>query len=129
VYRPDQTDKKLLYLPVTELTILMPRKVTIMVMVSDYEMIEKGRKTYIRSNEHSTCPICQEELKPIGSRIRKVKMPDSQEKRRLVIRRLRCQNPSCRTIHHELPDIVVPFKRYGRETVEKIINAEEADPL
>jgi len=103
-----------------------------MVMISDYEMTEKGRKTYIRSKEHSTCPICEGELEVIGSRIRKVKMPDSQEKRKLVIRRLRCQNPACLKIHHELPDIVVPFKRYGRETIEKIINTDEEtkpDPL
>ena len=105
-------------------------KVTRMVMISDYEMIKKGRKTYIRSNEKLTCPLCEGELKPIGSRRRKVKMPDSQEKHCLVIRRLRCQNANCWTIHHELPDILVPFKRYGRETIEKIINTDEAaDPL
>jgi hypothetical protein len=41
-----------------------------------------------------------------------------------IIRRLRCED--CRKIHHELPDIVVPYKRYCAEAVEKIIgsNAE-----
>ncbi|WP_267459278.1 DUF6431 domain-containing protein [Brevibacillus composti] len=45
----------------------------------------------------------------IGSRRRKV-ASESGEVRLLVIRRLRCSQ--CQKIHHELPDCVVPYKRY-----------------
>jgi hypothetical protein len=40
----------------------------------------------------------------------------------LKIRRLKCEK--CRRIHHELPDLVVPYKRHGAETIEKIIEGE-----
>jgi len=48
------------------------------------------------------------------------------EKQTLVIRRLRCK--SCRVIHHELPDSVIPYKRHCADTVEKII-AGDTDGL
>ena len=40
----------------------------------------------------------------------------------LVIRRLRCKSKECRAIHHELPDILVPYKRHCAETVENVVN-------
>ena len=39
---------------------------------------------------------------------------------KLVIRRLKCKR--CEKIHHELPDILVPYKRHCAETVEQIVN-------
>ena len=39
----------------------------------------------------------------------------------LIIRRLRCREEKCRKIHHELPDILVPYKRHCAETIENII--------
>ncbi len=44
----------------------------------------------------------------------------SGEKKALIIRRLKC--PGCGRIHHELPDIIVPYKRYSSETVEHIVS-------
>lgn len=40
----------------------------------------------------------------------------------LVIRRLYCQ--PCKRIHHELPDLLVPYKRYDRESVESVLAGE-----
>ncbi|MCD7715322.1 MAG: DUF6431 domain-containing protein [Lachnospiraceae bacterium] len=37
----------------------------------------------------------------------------------LIIRRFRCLD--CLRIHHEFPDIVVPYKRYDAETIERIM--------
>ena len=54
----------------------------------------------------------------IGIRKREI-INTSGKKETLVIRRLRCKG--CRTIHHELPDIVIPYKRHCAETVERII--------
>ena len=34
----------------------------------------------------------------------------------LVIRRLKCLH--CNRIHHELPDLIVPYKRYSSEVIE-----------
>jgi len=58
------------------------------------------------------CPHCQGELQPYDRRDRKYK-DEQGDWKILVIRRLRCRNPQCRRIHAELPDILVPYKRYG----------------
>ncbi len=55
----------------------------------------------------------------IGSRPRKY-IKDTGEKVNLIIRRMRCVN--CHKIHHELPDILVPYKRYGRESLEAVLS-------
>lgn len=57
----------------------------------------------------------------IGSRHR-VYIDGTGEKTTLVIRRLRCLH--CGQIHHELPDILVPYKRYGSESIEAAIVGE-----
>lgn len=44
----------------------------------------------------------------------------SGEKKILIIRRLKCSQ--CGRIHHELPNIIVPYKRYSSETVECIVS-------
>jgi len=43
----------------------------------------------------------------------------------LVIRRLRCRE--CDKIHHELPDILVPYKRHCAETIENIISGKAGE--
>ena len=50
-------------------------------------------------------------------------MEYSGEKKVLVIRRLRCLG--CGRVHHELPDIVVPYKRYSCDMVETIISSSK----
>jgi hypothetical protein len=47
------------------------------------------------------------------------------EKQTLIIRRLRCKG--CRVIHHELPDIIIPYKRHCSDTIEKIVTGNAAD--
>jgi hypothetical protein len=37
-----------------------------------------------------------------------------------MIRRLECQ--SCERIHHELPDLLVPYKRYDAESIEGVVS-------
>jgi hypothetical protein len=42
----------------------------------------------------------------------------------ITIRRLRCKE--CLRLHHELPDMLVPYKRHCAQTIEKIIRGEVA---
>jgi len=37
----------------------------------------------------------------------------------LIIRRLKCKG--CGRVHHELPDILVPYERYSSESIEAVI--------
>lgn len=63
------------------------------------------------------CPCCISPLKVIGSR-KRVWIQSSGERSYLQIRRMRCQ--LCRKIHHELPDVLVPFKHYDAECIEAV---------
>lgn len=79
---------------------------------------------FVRCAELVPSPCCGETLSVIGSRKRKV-INENGEHRLLVIRRLRCSQ--CRKIHHELPDCIVPYKRYESECIEQVVS-EPAQP-
>jgi len=74
----------------------------------------------VRCAEVVPCPCCGGVLSVIGSRHRKL-LEASGELRILVIRRFRCV--TCRKIHHELPDCIVPYKRYESACVENVVAA------
>ena len=73
---------------------------------------------FVRNLEQISCPCCDGSLSVIGSRKRKYFSSDG-NRNTLVIRRLRCRK--CRHIHHELPDILVPYKRYDSESIESTL--------
>jgi hypothetical protein len=95
------------------------------------ERREKGKdkdgksiyKVYIISEEENVCPLCINDLEVIGIRDRGL-IDGAGNKEMLVIRRLRCVH--CKKIHHELPDILVPYKRHCAETIENVIAEENA---
>lgn len=77
----------------------------------------------MRSAEAIPCPCCEGVLfSVVGTRKRKVKCCDGSVME-LSIRRLRCQ--SCRTIHHELPDICIPYKHYESAAFEACVQTRE----
>lgn len=69
------------------------------------------------------CPCCGERLKVIGSRRRKY-LTSQSIPHVVVIRRLRCCH--CDRVHHELPDILVPYKRYASEAIEPVVANDPA---
>lgn len=78
----------------------------------------------MRCAESVPCPCCGEQLIVIGSRKRKSKNSCGQAKV-LIIRRLRCSH--CGRIHHELPDCLVPYKRYESASIEQVVR-ESSEP-
>ena len=54
----------------------------------------------------------------IGTKNRKAK-DHSGHSKTYNIRRLKCTN--CGTIHHELPDLFIPYKRYEAECMENVL--------
>lgn len=76
---------------------------------------------FVRSGEQNLCPCCGGRFKVIGSRKRKY-INGIGEKVVLVIRRLQCSH--CSKVHHELPDILTPYKRYGSESIEAVVSGE-----
>jgi len=90
-----------------------------MISINNYQLVKSNDGYfYVRSYEIIACPICGSIIVIIGTRKRNIIDGDG-EKQTLVIRRLRCKE--CRVIHHELPDIIVPYKRHCSETIEKIV--------
>lgn len=91
-----------------------------MVIVHDYWLDGKtsSGNFHVRSRETQRCPVCGSGLSVCGSRGRGL-IEYSGEKKILKIRRLWCDR--CRRIHHELPDIIVPYKRYSAEAIENIL--------
>jgi hypothetical protein len=69
-------------------------------------------------------PCCGGPLEVVGSR-RRVWYRRSGDQEKLIIRRLHCQ--PCERIHHELPDLLVPYKRYGSESIEQVVS--DAEPV
>jgi hypothetical protein len=96
-----------------------------MISIRKYHLLrdEKDRCIYhVKSQEASICPICGvSDLIVIGSR-KRILYDGSGEKRILVIRRLRCKG--CSRVHHELPDQIVPYKRYASESIEEILDQD-----
>lgn len=77
---------------------------------------------FVRSTETIPCPCCAGELYVIGSR-KRVWIQSDGTKNRLVIRRTQCKQ--CNKIHHELPDLLVPYKHYDAESIESAISESE----
>lgn len=73
---------------------------------------------FVRSTEQIPCPGCGCKLSVIGSR-RRVWYQRSGDRSVLIIRRLHCE--MCAKIHHELPDLLVPYKRYDAESIESTV--------
>ncbi len=81
---------------------------------------------FVRSKEQSFCPCCNSCLKSIGSRVRKVKNSFG-DTIKLRIKRLRCR--ACNKIHHELPDLIVPYKRYDSKCIESVVMDDKASSV
>lgn len=81
---------------------------------------------FIKSEEEiSICPDCGEPLDYHSRVIRPLR--DITGKEELYnIRVLKCVNKACPSKYHrELPDIIVPYKRYSAESIENAIGQDE----
>lgn len=93
-----------------------------MISIKDYSLEYKSDSDVfkVRSFEIVPCPCCGGLLVVCGSRTRKLIKTDGSEQV-LLIRRLECE--LCGKIHHELPDLIVPYKRYEAEAVESALSS------
>jgi len=96
-----------------------------MIVISDYTLEEKNGAYHVHSNEKLPCPICQEEMRLLGTKQRKLQRADGTWMT-LYIRRFYCF--TCKKVHHELPDIIVPYKRHGTKAIENVINNDDEYP-
>jgi len=95
----------------------------IMVIISDYSLEINSISGFIKVKSHETslCPHCNGRLKACGSRKRGLKKTDGSNSK-YIIRRLQCN--TCKMIHHELPDVMVPYRRYESDAIENVLSVE-----
>ena len=73
------------------------------------------------SEEDTICPACGSPLCRRDKK-RRVHKEAGGTKRWFIINRLKCKNPKCGKLHNELPDGIVPYKHYGREIIEDVVD-------
>lgn len=73
----------------------------------------------ISGTEPLSCPICGGNLAAYDRKTRKVHTR-SGGKIVLLLRRLRCTQ--CKKLHTELPDFLLPYKRYSRKSIEDVLS-------
>ena len=96
-----------------------------MISIKKYQLKKDAEGRYhVKSCEIIPCPVCGGLLIVIGIRERGI-IDSRGEKRILIIRRLRCKG--CYAIHHELPEVIVPYKRHCAMTIEKIVTGKSED--
>jgi len=72
----------------------------------------------ISGTEPLSCPICGGDLAAYDRKSRKART-QFDGIIVLLLRRLRCRH--CKKLHTELPDFLVPYKRYSRECIEDVL--------
>ena len=77
---------------------------------------------FVKSEEEITlCPNCNSLLE-YHCRINRSLKNKAGEKNNYNIRVLKCVNKTCPTTYHrELPDIIIPYRRYDTESIEEAI--------
>lgn len=72
----------------------------------------------IKINE-KYCPFCKNKLKYYDS-VKRILKTKGGKAKKIIIRRLRCI--SCKSLHREIPDSIVPYKEYESEVIKGVID-------
>ena len=73
------------------------------------------------SEEDTICPECGS---PLCRRDRKLRVHKEAggKKSWFAINRLKCANEKCQRLHNELPDCMIPYKHYGSDIIEDVVD-------
>jgi hypothetical protein len=96
-----------------------------MVIVSSFKLSYNESSGFftITAEEVACCPLCSDELFYRDSRLRMLKDLLG-EIRNFFVRRLRCAG--CKKLHTELPSIIQPYRHYGSEVIQSVLDNSEA---
>jgi len=95
-----------------------------MVIVSSFDLKynEDGQFFSVKNAESVSCPYDGGELVYRDSVYREVKNLYSEDAR-FLLRRLRCL--ICAKLHRELPDVILPYKHYGADVIQTVIDGSD----
>ena len=93
-----------------------------MVIISKYRLEHNKEKIFLVISEEDT--ICPECGSPLCRRDRKLRVHKEAggKKSWFAINRLQCTNEKCRRLHNELPDCMIPYKHYGSDIIEDVVD-------
>ena len=100
-----------------------------MIIVTQFTSYSKDKILYIRGMEAIPCPVCGGRLFVHGTCERKSR-DETGQVHLLQLRVMECE--SCGRTHREIPDILVPYKRYSTEAICTITEKPEvctAEPV
>ena len=97
--------------------------ITTVVIVSKYRLECKEDFFVVSENseEKAICSFCGGTLRRRDTR-RRVYKEAGGKKSWFLINRLKCTNKECGKLHNELPDCIVPYKHYGSEIIEDVLD-------
>ncbi|MGL4337979.1 MAG: DUF6431 domain-containing protein [Turicibacter sp.] len=101
-----------------------------MIIIDDFTLVHSKNKNnesliYVSNSvEHPLCPYCQLPMKIVGN-TKRVWWSGDSLCRKLVVRKLRCSH--CCIGHHELPNFLVPYKRYDAHTIQLVLTSSITD--
>lgn len=95
-----------------------------MIIAKDYsiEKSEKYKYPIVVSHNKPFCPCCGNEIIYFGKKLRKYD-DNSGKRKKIYINRCYCKK--CNKIHHELIDILVPYKLKTSDVIEQCVDAKD----
>ena len=93
-----------------------------MVIISKFKLVFNNDIYKVVSFETHTCSVCDAPLRYIDTKKRRM-INEYGNRVTMRIRRLRCDK--CKTVHSELPDILVPSHLYCYAIIEKVDAGEK----
>lgn len=90
------------------------------IIMGSCNVFRKNGVWFYENREKPTCPLCGARLFSHGTCKRRVTTEDGLEIHHLRV--LKCRN--CKRTHRELPDTIIPYKHYGRETISTIVTGK-----
>ena len=85
-----------------------------MVIVTQFAQYCRNHVCYIMGMEEISCPACGGRLFVHGTCRRRMK-DETEQVRELRLRVLECE--ACGRTHRELPDLLVPYRRYSAKAI------------
>lgn len=95
-----------------------------MLMAKNLTFCVRKGEYYSFAEEATVCPICSGRLKYRDRRRRRLICGDGKY-RVFHLRRYRCM--TCGTYHTELPDMMIPYRQYSKDIIERAIHEKMED--
>lgn len=88
----------------------------------EYKIV--GNRVYLK-REIFSCPQCKEGELLFFDYCKRYVRKNGDERVMYYLPRCRCNNPDCTMIHRMVPDFIISYRQYARDTITKLIAGSE----